>query len=433
MPPVLTKIGKYPILRELGRGATSLVYLGRDPFAERDVAIKVVHKDPQMDDFTRNRFERIFLNEASLAGRLTHPHIIEIHDADVENESSYIVMEYVDGGTLEDFCEVDTLMPLHRVVELLFKCGLALDFANRQGVIHRDIKPANILLGNNGDIKLSDFGIALLRGSDVTQLEGVGSPMYMSPEQVQDHPLTHQTDIYSLGVVMYRLLTGKLPFVASNNTSLLYQIVNIEPVPLSVHRADVPNDLDRIVMKAIAKNLGQRYQTWNEFARDLARMNEDLSLPMDTITETEKFSAIKAVQFFREFADLEAWEMVRIAAFRRISPSETLVREGETCDSFFLVANGEARVTKAGKAVSVLGDGDCFGEIPYFEDRGLRTSSVISITPMTIIEINATALRQSSDACQKQFNRAFVRILLDRIERLSRANLKMVDGKRKAP
>lgn len=231
---------------------------------------------------------------------------------------------------------------------------------------------------------------------------------------------------------MYRLLTGKLPFVASNKTSLLYQIVNIEPVPLTVHRADVPDDLNRIVMKAIAKNLVHRYQTWNEFARDLARMNKDLSLPTDTITETEKFSAIKAVLFFREFADLEAWEMVRIAAFRRISPSEALVREGETCDSFFLIANGEARVTKAGKPVSVLGDGDCFGEIPYFEDRGLRTSSVISITPMTIIEINATALRQSSDACQKQFNRAFVRILLDRIERLSRANLKMVDGRHKA-
>lgn len=193
MPSILTKIGKYPILRELGRGATSRVYLGRDPFAERDVAIKVVHKDPQADDFTRNRFERIFLTEASLAGRLTHPHIIEIHDADVENELSYIVMEYVDGGTLEHFCDVDTLMPLHRVVELSFKCGLALDFANRHGVIHRDIKPANILLGNNGDIKLSDFGIALLRDADVTQLEGVGSPTYMSPEQVQAPP-THPSD-----------------------------------------------------------------------------------------------------------------------------------------------------------------------------------------------------------------------------------------------
>ena len=424
------RIGKYPLLRELGHGTTSRVFLGRDPFAGRKVAIKVMHENSDTDKEARHRFDRVFLNEASLVGKLTHPNIIGIYDAGIESEFCYIAMEYVDGQTLEPYCEVADLLPLERVVEIAFKCGLALDFANRSGIIHRDIKPANILLGNNGDIKITDFGIALQRDTEMTQLEGVGSPMYMSPEQAQDHELTHQTDIYSLGVVMYRLLTGKAPFSASNSTSLLYQVVNMAPPAPGVHRAGLPEDLDRIVMKALAKTLEDRYQTWEEFSADLARTNKTLALPAASISDTEKYGAIKAVPFFREFAHLDVWEMVRIAAFRRLGPRETVVREGETCESFYLIADGGARVTSAGRALSVLAGGDCFGEIPYFEDRGKRTSSVTSITPLTIIEVNATALRQSSDACQKQFNRAFVRILLERVERLSKVNAQLNEAAR---
>jgi len=425
------RIGKYPILRELGHGATSRVFLGRDPFANRDVALKVLHKDAATDKSARHRFDKVFLNEASLVGRLTHPNIIGIYDAGIESEFSYIAMEFVDGQTLEPYCEVADLLPLERVVEIAFKCGLALDFANRTGIIHRDIKPANILLGKNGDIKITDFGVALQSDAEMTQLEGVGSPLYMSPEQAQDHDLTHQSDIYSLGMVMYRLLTGKAPFSASNSTSLLYQVVHLAPAAPALHRPDLPADLGRIVMKALARDLDERYQTWEEFSADLARTNKSLTLPQASISDTEKYGAIKAVPFFREFAHLDVWEMVRIAAFRRLAAGETIVSEGEECDSFYLIAEGEARVTGAGRVLSVLGDGDSFGEIPYFEDRGKRTSSVISITPLTVIEVNATALRQSSDACQKQFNRAFVRILLDRVERLSKANAQLSEAARK--
>ena len=431
LPQIPARIGKYPIVRELGRGATSRVFLGQDPFAHRDVAIKVMHKDPETDPLTRNRFDRVFLNEASLVGKLIHPNIIAIYDADVNIEFSYIAMEYVDGRTLEPYCQVADLLTLERVVEISFKCGLALDFANRSGIIHRDIKPANILVGHNGEIKITDFGVALQHDVEMTQLEGVGSPLYMSPEQAQDHALTHQSDIYSLGVVMYRMLTGKAPFSASNSTSLLYQVLNITPPAPSVHRAGLPADLDRIVLKALAKNLDERYQTWEEFCADLAGTHRNLALQADSISDTEKYGAIKAVPFFREFAHLDVWEMVRIAAFRRLAPRETVVREGDSCESFFLIAEGGARVTSGGRSLSVLGDGDCFGEIPYFEDRGKRTSSIVSITPLTIIEINATALKQSSDACQKQFNRAFVRILLQRIDRLSKVNAQLAEEARR--
>ncbi len=210
----------------------------------------------------RRRFHKVFLNEASLVGKLIHPHIMAIYDADVADDYSYIVMEYVDGPTLEHYCNVASLLPVERVVEIAFKCSLALEFAHRHGVIHRDIKPANILISAHGDIKISDFGVALHAEAEHTHLQGVGSPAYMSPEQVQDKELSHQTDIYSLGVVMYQMLTGKLPFIAANKASLLYQIINIEPLPPSTHRTDIPPDLDRVIVRALDKDVRNRYQTW---------------------------------------------------------------------------------------------------------------------------------------------------------------------------
>ena len=276
------RVGKYPILRQLGHGGTSRVFLARDPFADREVAIKVMHKDPAADSPAKNRFDRVFLNEESLAGKLIHPNIICIYDADVGIEYSYIVMEYVDGGTLEPYCEVADLLLLERVVEIAFKCGLALDFANRCGIIHRDIKPSIILLGSNGDIKITDFGVALQSEADMTQLEGVGSPLYMSPEQAQDHALTHQSDIYSLGVVMYRLLTGKLPFFASNNTSLLYQIVNMSPPApsstscsaLTVSAAATAGPRCVTSSKSIATTSSSpRSRRWQMKARSTARLS----------------------------------------------------------------------------------------------------------------------------------------------------------------
>ena len=422
-----SKVGKYPVTRELGRGGTSRVYLGRDPFANRDVAIKLVIAADGVDTDLRRRFHKVFLNEASLVGKLIHPHIMAIYDADASDDYSYIVMEYVDGPTLEHFCHVANLLPVDRVVEIAFKCSLALEFAHRHGIIHRDIKPANILIGAKGDIKVSDFGVALHAGGDHTHLQGVGSPAYMSPEQVQDKELSHQTDIYSLGVVMYQLLTGKLPFIAANKASLLYQIMNIEPSPPSTHRTDIPQQLDKVVMRALSKNPKDRYQTWGEFSRELTQTYRHLELPPDSISDTEKFNAIKAPAFFRGFRDVEIWETVRIASFRRIPPEKIIIREGDIGENFYVIATGQAQVTKAGNPLDTLDAGDCFGEILYFEDtKAKRITTISSITPLTVIEIKAIALQKASDACQKQFNQAFLRILINRLttanDRLSARN-----------
>jgi len=411
-----TKIGKYPVSREIGHGATCRVFLGRDPFAKRDVAIKLVSNESGVGTDLRRRFHKVFMNEASLVGKLIHPHIMAIYDADVADDYSYIVMEYVNGPTLEHYSTVANLLPVERVVEIAFKCSLALEFAHRRGVIHRDIKPANILISAQGDIKISDFGVALQAEAEHTHLQGVGSPSYMSPEQVQDKELSHQTDIYSLGVVMYQLLTGKLPFVAATKASLLYQIINIEPVPPSTHRTDISPDLDRVVMRALSKNVKDRYQTWGDFSRDLTQTYRHLELPPESISDTEKFNAIRALPFFRDFRDVEIWETVRIASFKRIQPGKTVIREGDVGESFYVIASGEALVAKSGNQLDTLHAGDCFGEILYFEDtRARRITTISSATRLALIEIKAAALQKATDACQKQFNQAFLRILIDRL------------------
>lgn len=216
------KIGKYPVKKKLGVGATSEVYLCHDPFNDREVAVKLVFPEAFTDPEHGRLYEKLFVTEASLAGRLLHPHICQIYDAVVEDSLHYIVMEYVDGGTLEAFCKQENLLPVEDVVEIIFKCTRALEVAHNAGITHRDIKPANILYTGKIDVKITDFGAALISTGETTQVAAIGSPAYMSPQQVREHPLNHQTDIYSVGVVMYHLLTGRLPFQASNNFSLIY-------------------------------------------------------------------------------------------------------------------------------------------------------------------------------------------------------------------
>ena len=414
------QIGKYPIIREIGRGATSRVYLGRDPFADREVAIKVVRPEPGVDPAVQRRFNKSFLNEAALIGRLMHPHIIQIFDADVTDEYSYIAMEYAPGETLEERCSVSKLLSMNDVVEIAFKCSLALEYASRQGVIHRDIKPANILRGENDEIKISDFGAAQFESGEQTVMQGMGSPAYMSPEQVLEKPLDHQTDIYSLGVVMYQLLTGRLPFFASNRASLVYQITNIEPVLPTVHRADLPEALEKLVMRAIAKDLSVRFRSWSEFSRELAQSYRHLELPTDTITDTEKFESIRQIPFFADFSEIETWEIVRISTWHRHPEGKDITTEGEIGESFYLIVEGEAEVKKGGKIVDELGPNDCFGELLYFEKiRPPRNTTITSSTDMTLIKIKAHALQESTDALQKQFNKSFLRILVSRLAQVN--------------
>lgn len=414
---MVPKIGKYQILKELGKGATSAVYLGVDPFANRKVAIKVVQREVLGDKEHGRRFRKLFLTEASLAGKLSHPHICAIYDAVADEEGSYLVMEYVEGGTLEQHTKHDTLLPINKIVEITFKCCKALDYAHRHGVIHRDIKPANILLSKDTDIKISDFGAALTTAVETTQVTGIGSPAYMSPEQVQEQQLTHQTDIFSLGVVMYQLLTGSLPFKATNNYSMVFQIINVDPPPPSIFRPEIPAAVDQIVKKTLQKRLEGRYQTWEELAQDLVRVFNNLQTPEQPVPDTEKFNTLRRLEFFRNFSDVDIWQALHISNWYRIPPDTTLIREGETGTSFYILSSGEVKVTKNDRVLSVLKAGECFGEMAYLGRRQFkRSASVASVSEITAIEIRADALNAATESCRHQFTAAFLELLVARLE-----------------
>jgi serine/threonine protein kinase len=429
-PLPLQQIGKYSVERHLGSGATSEVYLCHDTFAKRNVAVKLVSTSLFNDPERGKLYKKLFVTEASLAGKLQHPHICQIYDAVAADDLHYIVMEYVDGGTLEKFCSPGNLLPIDKVVEIVFKCSRALEFAHKMGITHRDIKPANILYTGETDVKISDFGAALIATGDSTQVSAIGSPAYMSPQQVKEHPLDHRTDIYSMGVVMYHLLAGRLPFQASNNFSLIYQITGVEPQPPSAHRPEIPQAIDDIVRRAMARDLERRYAEWEEFSADLAAVFRGEAAGMQAhapgeqqFADSDKFETLRALPFFENFSDAEIWEVARISAWHQARGGETLMKEGERGDYFCLIADGQLKVTKRNKLLNVLRTGECVGEMAYLQ-RGahVRGADVTAMSDCKIVTVPTDRLEQASDACRHKFDRAFMEIL---VERLSMANIRL--------
>ena len=418
------RIGKYEIRRPLGEGATSIVFLAWDPFNLREVAIKQLRPEVLKDRERGRLYRQLFANEAAFSGRLLHPHIVQIHDAVVDDDTAYVVMDYVPGGTLERLTRAGSLPSFERVIEIVFKATRALDYAFHQGVTHRDIKPANILLMSpeGSDIRISDFGAALNTARETTQISGVGSPAYMSPQQVREVPLDHRTDIYSLGVVMFELLTGRLPFESDNNYSLLYRIAN-ETLPLpSEFRADVPEALDRIVRRATESDIEHRYQDWAEFSHDLALAfrNHSVEISRDSVPEAERFDTLRTMQFFHEFSDAELWEVIRVSQFSRVQAGTLIMKEDEGGDSICFIIDGEARVKKRGRLLHVLSAGECFGEVAVFSAAaGVRSASVEAATETRLLTLRAHALRRASNVCRMHFYKAFLEVLATRLSHAS--------------
>ncbi len=420
----MKSIGKYEIVKELGRGATSTVYLALDPFNNQQVALKLFNFEMLRDESPTSKiFRKLLLTEASLAGKLSHPHIVKIHDAVLDGEMNYMVMEYVDGATLERYAQVDHLLALSRIAEIIYKCCKALEYAQCQGVIHRDIKPANILLRGESDIKISDFGSAVIESQQTTQVSGVGSPAYMSPEQIKEQALTHQTDIYSLGVTMYRMLTGRLPYDAANNYSMIYQVMNIDPPLPSTFRPEIPAELDAIVMRAMSKARECRYQTWDEFARDLVAFFSHRVETQVEIFDTEKFDTLRSLSFFKNFSDVELWEVLRISEWHKYPKDKRIISENDAGRYFYTLAHGSVAVLKNGRLLSMLHQGECFGEMAHLSEQDAkRTTDVVAQTDVMLIEIDPAVLLQATQECRYQFSDAFLRML---VQRLAVANVRI--------
>ena len=430
MDKIPKRLGKYEVESEINRGSMGIVYLGYDPYIDREVAIKIALAESLNDPLSGNRYRKMFFNEAHTAGLLTHPNIISIFDAGVDQDICYIIMEYVKGGTtLKKYCVPENLLPVEKVVEIIFKCAKALDYAHRQGVVHRDIKPTNILITEDYDIKIGDFSIAHINKPDTTDTQPlgmIGSPRYMSPEQLREDVITGQSDLFSLGVVMYELLCGKHPFAAENFSRLLNRILNEEPMALRDVRQDVPDALQEIVTRSMHKDVGKRYATGLEIATDLSKAFDALEGPEENITEHEKFIAIKQLDFFQGFPDTELWEILRASTWQDYKDGEDIIIEGELDDCFYIIAEGKVSVRKNNRAIRDLAQGDCFGEMGYLA-RTRRTATIKSAGKTALLKINSTVISQVSLNCQVRFLKVFLRTLIHRLsvttEKISQENL----------
>jgi eukaryotic-like serine/threonine-protein kinase len=421
-PQTPERIGKYVIVREVGRGSTGTVYLSHDPYYGRDVAIKVYNRDIAGDDDKARVARKMFLSEAHMVGMLQHPQLMPIYDAGEEAENCYVVTEYVHGArTLAAFCRTDDLLRVDVVVEIIFKCAKALNYAHSRGVIHRDIKPSNILLTQDGDVRIIDFGIALIDGSEISRIEGIaGSPSYMSPEQVQSQELTNRSDLYSLGAVMYELLTGVRPFRAGSLAKLMHQIVYATPPPIHSLRSEVPEELELVVANALQKDPERRYRSGVDFAAALTRVHQKLRTKTMQIDQTEQLSLLRKLKFFHDFSQGEIGEVLKASQWQNYIANDEIIREGDMDDRFYVVVAGNCMVVRNGRAIGQLGTGDCFGEASYVPGAR-RSASVRTVGNVTLLKVGATLLEQVSPACQLRFNRVFLRALIERLQKTEQA------------
>ncbi|KAB2313987.1 serine/threonine protein kinase [Betaproteobacteria bacterium SCN2] len=290
------KIGRYEVVSVMGQGAMGTVYKASDPVIERTVAIKTINLELSREE--RAEFEERFYREAKSAGRLNHPNIVTIYDVGETENAAYIAMEYIEGESLRDVLDSGVVLPLKRICQIAVQVANALDYAHANGVVHRDIKPANIMISRSRDAKIMDFGIALIPTGSRTQAGTVlGSPKYMAPEQVAGKPTDGRADIFSLGAMLYEMLTGATPFSGDNLSAIMYKIMNEEPAPPSRLNARVPEVFDRIVARALAKRPEDRYPNAKEFSRAL-RSEEVLAVldPAQPPQPAQKNVAVAARQ-----------------------------------------------------------------------------------------------------------------------------------------
>jgi hypothetical protein len=260
--PLPKKLGRYKIVSEVGKGSMGVVYKAKDPTIGRHVALKTLNFALPLSEKEETEFRARFFREAQAAGNLIHPNIIQIYDVGEETEThtAFIAMEFAPGANLRDFMISDQLLPIPKILDIMKQLARALDYAHHRNVIHRDIKPANLILTTAGELKITDFGIAKIPQSSLTQTgKLLGTPYYMAPEQILGTDLDHRADIFSAGIIFYQLLTGRLPFSGSSMAAVAYQIVNTDAPPASKHRTDLPEGIESILAKMLAKKAQNRH------------------------------------------------------------------------------------------------------------------------------------------------------------------------------
>jgi eukaryotic-like serine/threonine-protein kinase len=417
-PPKM--LGKYEILGTIREGSMGAVCLARDPYRDELVAVKVCRWQGT-DDAEDTTIRRLFFNEVQTTQHLQHPNIVRVLDAGVAaaaGQFAYLVMEYVSGGaTLNNHIRPASLLPIERVVELGFQCARALGYAHGRGVVHRDFKPGNVLLTPNFEAKIADFGVAQWAGVALrnTMPRGfMGTPQYMSPEQAREEAVSGQSDIFSLGLVLYELLSGQHPYATDNLSRLVYRVCYEEPILLTRLRPQVPEVLQAIVHKALAKDLSQRYDSAEQMAADLLASSAQLQQCAQGLFDAERFTRTKELDFFRGFPDAEVWEIIRAGAWENFRIGDLVVREGDRQEVFYVIVSGAVVVLKSGVPVRTLAAGDCFGEMGYLA-KAQRSATIEAKSPVSVFRFDPQVMSRLSINCQVRFLKVFLRTLIGRL------------------
>jgi serine/threonine protein kinase len=296
------------------------------------------------------------------------------------------------------------------------KCALAFGFAHDKGVVHRDIKPKNIMLTQDNEVKICDFGLALITSADIndTQVMGrLGSPRYMSPEQVSEEMVTNQSDIFSLGIVAYEMLTGISPFKADNISAIAKRITREPHKPITEFRDDVPPALVHIIDRTLKKHPAGRYQSAMDLAGDLSLIHDEMRHTASKLSGTRQFERISRLSFFDEFEEAEILEAVNTAEWQEFDPGSEIIVEGEFDENFYLLVSGKVSVRRADVEVDVLEPGATFGELGFIVNQA-RTATIIADDKVIVLKIRASLIDRTSVNCQLRFQKAFLKNLAER-------------------
>ena len=409
------KIGRYEVIGKLGQGSMGVVYKGRDPYINRNVSMKISRPSADVGVKKADEYRKRFFLEAQSAGLLVHPNIVAIYDAGMYRDFCYITMEYIDGPTLEKFCDKDNLLTVSKAAETIISACKALDYAHQRGLVHRDIKPSNIMINKSEEVKITDFGIAKVKTEQTVSTEIIGSPSYLSPEQVKEEPVETVNDIFSLGCVLYELLTGEQAFPGDNYFSIMYKITNEDPVPIREIRPEIPEILEKITMRALAKDVNQRYQTCMDLAYDLRVALRGLRDDTERKDKADDvIDYIHNVRFFSHFTREQVQGIMETANMIRVTKETVMVTEGEIDDSFYIILSGRAVVRKDNRDIATIERGECFGEMAYLSGDS-RTATVIAETDCILLNISAMLLDKSPQDIQLLFLKRFAMTLLHRL------------------
>ncbi|MBW1988205.1 MAG: protein kinase [Deltaproteobacteria bacterium] len=400
-----SSIGRYHLVRKIGEGRTGTVYECNDPLIDRPVAIKV-------SGIPSPRVRENFFLEAKSAARLAHKNIVTVYDANVvAGEYAYIAMEYVNGSSLEALCNPQDHPSLAEATQIVREICDAMEHAHEVGVIHRDLHPGNILLHENRSPKITHFRIKDTAGAR-------RSPEYLAPEQLQDVPAGPQSDIFSVGCILYELLSGQKAFSGKDAFAAMYKVINEEPEPLASLVPDIPRIYERIIKRALAKDLRRRYQNFGQMAYDLKIASRALTMPVKKGKVDDVIDYVHSVSFFSGFSRNQIEDLLAASELIQVKKGEEMLKQGELDDAFYVLLSGKGLVYKNGHQIGELNAGESFGEMAFIGGQP-RTASVMADTDGVMMKISGSVLDRAPARLQNLFFRKFALLLVDRLTKNS--------------